>query len=304
MTTQMEIKPQVSRVQDQHKKPSVGATIGGVAAGWVTNNLLSQAPVKLYSPGAMEKMANLSSNLSADEFTQATKAIEDTVKTTGLVDKGVEIFKGSNANVDQVKDIMSQELNKGFAKYYPKQYKEMLAESSVEQVLNGNNAFYAMQSKKLVLPERGMELAGFHEIGHALNANMGKFGKILQKARGLSVLVFPIALISLIKTKKAPNEKSEGALDKTTTFIKNNAGKLTFAAFTPVLLEEGLATIKGNKLARNTLTADLAKKVAKSNMLGFSTYLALATMSAVGIWLANKVKDKIAQPKPNASTVS
>ena len=118
------------------------------------------------------------------------------------------------------------------------------------------------------------------------------------------MLVLPIALISLIKTKKAPNEKPEGALDKTTTFIKNHAGKLTFAAFIPVLLEEGLATIKGNKIARNTLTADLAKKVSKSNMLGFSTYLALATMSAVGIWLANKIKDKIAQPKPAVNTAS
>lgn len=130
-----------------------------------------------------------------------------------------------------------------------------------------------------------------------MNANLSKIGKILQKNRALAMLSLPIALIALLKTKKAPNEEPKNKLDKITTFIKNNAGKLTFATFLPTIAEEGLATIKGNKLAKQLLDPELAKKVAKTNALGLSSYILLATLSAIGIHLGVKVKDAIAKPK-------
>ncbi len=304
MTTQMEVMPQTpQQTQQKYQKPSVGATIGGALAGLAVNSVAT-TPVKVISPKLMANMENLSNSLSADEFVQVKNVIEDSVKTTGLADKGVEILRAGSDNAEVIKNIMAKELNKGVAKFLPAPIKDALAVSSAEQVEWGKNAFYAMESKKIVLPEKALSLAGFHEMGHALNANKSVFGKMLQKCRGLGALAFPIALISLIKTKKAPGEKPEGKLDKVTTFIKNNAGKLTFAAFLPMLLEEGLATIKGNKIAKNTLSKELARKVAKSNALGFSTYLALAALSSVGIWVANKIKDKIAQPKPIQNTVS
>ncbi|MBQ2611149.1 hypothetical protein IJF81_02015, partial [bacterium] len=83
-----------------------------------------------------------------------------------------------------------------------------------------------------------------------MNANLSKFGKILQKCRPMALLAIPVSQIALWKTKKAPGEEPKNGLDKTTTFIKNNAGKLTFLAFLPTLLEEGLASVKGNKLAK------------------------------------------------------
>ena len=46
------------------------------------------------------------------------------------------------------------------------------------------------------------------------------------------------------------------------------------------------------------LDPKLAKKVAKTNALGYSTYLALAALSRLGIYLGTKVKDFIAKPKP------
>lgn len=107
----------------------------------------------------------------------------------------------------------------------------------------------------------------------------------------------PIAAIALFKTKKAPGEKTENQIGKATNFVKNNAGKLTFLAWLPTVVEEGLATFKGNKAAKQLLDSDLAKKVAKTNALGFSTYLLSAVLSSVGIYAAKKVKDKIAAPK-------
>lgn len=130
-----------------------------------------------------------------------------------------------------------------------------------------------------------------------MNANLSKVGKILQKCRHLSLLAMPIAAIALFKTKKAPGEKTENQIGKATNFVKNNAGKLTFLAWLPTVVEEGLATFKGNKAAKQLLDSDLAKKVAKTNALGFSTYLLSAVLSSVGIYAAKKVKDKIAAPK-------
>ncbi len=297
MTTQFEATKVPQAVKTEYKKPSVGAKIGGVVAGYALHGIATQPATKIISPNAMTKMAEISDNLSMDEFVQVENAIKDNLKKTGLADKGIEIVRASSENVQEIKDIMAKEFSKGIAKLYPKMIKTPLTDSSAIQATQGKNAFYAMQSKKLVLPAKGLSLAGFHEMGHALNANSSKIGKILQKSRAISALGLPIMLIALLKTKKAPDEEPKGALDKTTTFIKNNAGKLTFATFLPVLLEEGLASMKGNKIAKSALSPELAKKVAKSNALGFSTYLALATLSGLGVWLANKVKDKIAGPK-------
>ena len=137
----------------------------------------------------------------------------------------------------------------------------------------------------------------FHEMGHALNANKSIIGKILQKCRPLAILVLPVALIALFKTKKAPNEKSTGTFDKVTDFIKNNAGKLTFLTFIPTLAEEALASIKGLNLAKKVLNPELAAKVSKTNKIAYLTYLGLALAASVGTYLAVKVKDAIAKPK-------
>jgi hypothetical protein len=72
--------------------------------------------------------------------------------------------------------------------------------------------------------------AAFHEMGHALNASGSKAMKALVIGRHISARFVPVILaIGLLKSKKKDGEKPEGILDKTTTFIKNNAGKLAFA---------------------------------------------------------------------------
>ena len=90
-------------------------------------------------------------------------------------------------------------------------------------------------------------------------------------------------------------DNDASALEKSAGFVKKNAGKLTFATFLPTLIEEGMATIKGNKLAKEALKdmPELLKKVKKTNLLGYSTYLAMATLTALGATAAVKVKDSI-----------
>ena len=106
-------------------------------------------------------------------------------------------------------------------------------------------------------------------------------------------------MIAILKTKKAEGEKPTSTLDKITTFVKDNAGKLTFASFLPLLFEEGLASIRAQKMAQSVFGkgSALASKVAKTNALGFASYVGLASLASLGIFLGAKVKDCIASRK-------
>ena len=283
----------INMQEEKYKNPSAGTIIGGVIAGSTVQSLTSVAHY-MTSPQIINKMGKLSNTLSADEFTQVEKAVVDTIKNSGLEAKGVSIIKATAENADEITKIMEKEIDKGVLKFLPKKIKESIVGEFTSQMLAGKNACYTFASKKIIMPEKELGLALFHEAGHAMNANLSRFGKILQKCRPMTILALPISMIALLKTKKAPGEEPKNGLDKATTFVKNNAGKLTFAAFVPLILEEGLATLKGNRFAKQLLSPDLAKKVAKTNALGFSTYLLMATLSGLGIFLGTKVKDSIA----------
>ena len=282
--------------EKNYKKPSTGAIIGGVLAGGAIQSAVS-APSQLYSAKIIAKMGKLSQELTADEFSQAESAMKKIIQESGLSAKGVSILKATSENMDEINKIITKEIDKGVLKFLPKKVKEFIGNLFASQMAYGKNACYTFASKKIIMPENELGLAGFHEAGHAMNANLSKCGKILQKCRPMTLLALPIGLIALCKTKKAPDEKPKNSIDKATTFIKDNASKLTFAACIPVLAEEGLATYKGNKFAKKFLNPKLAKKVAKTNALGFSTYLAAVTLGSLGIFLGTKVKDAIASNK-------
>jgi len=282
--------------QNCYKKPGTGAVIGGLIAGSFVHGL-ADMPHSIGAPIIMARAAMLSNSLNKDEFSQVEKAVKETIKRSGLEDKGVSIIKTTAENKDEVAKIVQKEIDNSPLKYLPKGLKDSLGKKIYSQMTSGQNACYTFASKKILMPEKELCLALFHETGHAMNANLSNIGKALQKCRIATALGLPIALIALLKNKKAEGEKPKNDLDKTTTFIKNNAGKLTFATFIPMLLEEGLATAKGNKFAKEILSSNLAEKVVRTNSLGFMTYLLLATTSSLGIYLGTKVKDSIARNK-------
>ncbi|MCQ2790250.1 MAG: hypothetical protein MJ229_07750 [bacterium] len=290
--------------ETQYKKPVAGAIIGGTVAGYAVNRVVASKNTNINQKvfnKALFKMKNFSDVFFEDEFKQAEEAISNTLQKTGLSEKGVKIFKITYENEDEAINILKESLNNKFLKKMPKKFLKGMKKgltNTTATVNLGYNTVYHSKSKNIFTPNKDLILSVFHEIGHAMNDNMSKGGKILQKLRPLSLLYLPISAIALLKTKKGENEKPKNNIDKTTTFIKNNAGKLTFAAFIPMLLEEGLASIKGNKFAKELLSPDLAKRVAKANAFGFSTYLFQAFISGVGIFLGVKVKDAIAKPKP------
>ena len=142
-----------------------------------------------------------------------------------------------------------------------------------------------------------LSLAGFHEAGHAMNANLNTATKILQKSRKLSVLALPLIAVALLKNPKAEGEKPQGAWDKTTTFIKDHIGVLASATMLPTVAEEALATIRGNQFAKKLLSPELAKKVVKNNAYALTTYAALAALIGLGAHFGVKAKDAIVNSK-------
>ena len=68
----------------------------------------------------------------------------------------------------------------------------------------------------------------------------------------------------------------------------------------PMLLEEGLASLRGQNLAKNlvkdgTLSKELFKKIKLTNLGGFTSYATAILAAIVTCEVAIKVKDKIQQ---------
>lgn len=285
----------INKQEQQYQKPSSGTIIGGIIAGTIANRATTSVS-QVIAPTFLKKITEINSSVDADEFKKIENATEEAIKFNNL-NKKVSILKATEENTDEIKKAISKEIDKSPAKFLPKKFREVFKKMQYEQLQFGQNAFYAPKSKKILVPEGKFGLALFHEIGHAINDNLSKTCRLLQKCRIINILATPIAMIALFKTKKAPNHEPKNKLDKTTTFIKNNAGILTFASFLPLLAEEYIATRKGNKLAKKLLEPKLAQKVAQSNKIGLLSYISLATFSSLGIFCGKTVKDAIAKEK-------
>jgi len=285
--------------EQKYKPPGILASAGGIFAGSMASGLVNKPNIIINSK-LMDKVYVVN-NLNPDEFSRVSKGIDKTLKDTGLSKKGTAILKTTKENSDKALKLIKEEFNKKFS-FLPQKIRKpitkFMSDSLYINIKFGQNAVYLVNFNKIIMPEKNLLLFAFHEMGHAANYNLSKAGKLLQKSRFLGLLVLPIALISLFKTKKAPDEKTTGIIDRTTNFIKENAGKLTFLAFVPMLAEEALASIKGNGFAKKVLDPSLAKKVSKNNKLTYLTYLTAALCSSIGIALGVKVKDAIAKPKP------
>ena len=291
-------KPNLPPPPQDKDKPSAGRIIGGAILGNIAGNITAQLPASIITPICMGKLTEISKNLTKDEAAATKSALDKAFLDSRLKEKGVEIVKASSKNADKIKEIIANEYTSGVGKFYPKSYKNMLIQAQTAQVVNGQNAFCTPKSNKIILPENNQLILGaFHELGHGINKNFGKMGKILQKSRAAALLTVPITLIALFKNKKEEGEEPKNFFDKTADFVKKHAGKLAFATFLPSLIEEGLATYRGNKLASKVLNPELLSKVKATNRFGFASYAAVAISMSIGTYIAKTVRDKFVHPE-------
>ena len=193
------------------------------------------------------------------------------VVMNGLSETQLSQLPESSANL-----IKSMRANLGLPKCLKNsRIGDIMSVGMARMLEQGRNAIFLPKTNEVAVNIEKLGTAAFHEMGHAVNHNFSKFWKGMQKLRipcGIAGGLF--GTVALFKRKKVEGEEPKGFFDKTTTFIKNNVGKLTLAAFAPIVAEELMATYRGNKMAKKVLSPELFKKVQKTNRFGAMTYIA------------------------------
>lgn len=163
-------------------------------------------------------------------------------------------------------DVKVDYIDHANIKNYPSQLREMLG-----PVARGENAFYADSLKLAVAPKSKPSLI-LHELGHAINAGKGKFMRFLQKSRGY-VSAVPATLLML--------KGLCGNKDDKPNFIERNAGKIGFLAFLPTIVEEGIASLRGLKYAKQLKGVNLSA-LKRNYFFAWMTYVIAGLGLAVG----------------------
>lgn len=301
----------------RYQTPGFGRTAGAVYAGTLANSLVAVGASTAIGIPCIRQMQKAS---QACDTVAIRSAIENAMQTTGLNDKGVRVIDvktptSSGTLFENLSKLFTRE--KTLEELHPENKKlvdalnnamsafereSILGKAQAEYFIKmfeyGDNACFLPKGNKIIVNIEKLGSSAFHEMGHAINRNMSTFWKGMQKLRmPMMITSGALSLLALCKRPKAEGEQPKNGFDKATTFIKNNVGKLVTLSFVPIIAEELKATSRGNKLAKQLLSPEIAKKVKTTNRYGAISYVATAVISGFSAFVANKVRDKIAHPK-------
>ncbi len=317
----------------QYKTPGFWPTAGAVIAGNMAGNVVRQT-IGSFSKPILNEMKETSKSIDNKILRQA---IADAFENSGLKEKGIEIldvkptsefkipnflkpfhnrpfsegggaqlrqpFSAALSESGQVIPEANQKLAESISKEMPGWFRNTYLGKLYRKILqntfeHGNNAAFFPKTNKIGVNIEKLGASTFHEMGHAINRNMSTFWKGMQKLRAPAMITGSVlSLTALIKRKKVEGEQPKNKLDKATTFIKNNVGKLVSLSFVPIVAEELMASYRGNKMAKSFLPAEMFKKVRKTNALGAITYISAGIGAGLAAFVASKVRDEIAEPK-------
>lgn len=237
------------------------------------------------------------------------KSLQDIESSEALksLSKSFKISKGDiKAVFALTKEFSSNKLmkrifsNKSVKKYVD--FKTFVASSVKRQVVQlklGLNAFFLPNANKIVTPSKSLQTSVFHEMGHAMNAN--GILKGLQKIRPVGLILPGVILtLSLLNKHKAKDDinPNDSKIQQGKDFVKKHAGLLTGLAFVPMVLEEGIASLRGQGIAKKLvsegkISKELFKKVKLTNLCGFSSYALTAITAVAAAKIGIAVKDKV-----------
>lgn len=282
---------------NQYIAPGIGLSTAGYIAGSMASGAIGRVTNQVICGPILANGLKENNGVDTNAIRKALKIALD---STGMKDKGVTIKDYSGCKPSDIKSmnrIVKEFLVRVLKRKEKVSVLDFVNAQAKEQAKLGANALYADKAVHVNIDRAGV--TAFHELGHAINENGSKFWKMVQHSRRfLGLVVIPsLPIIAMCKRKKVEGEETTGPIDKVTTFIKENVGKLTTLAFIPVIAEEFKATARGNKIAKELLSPELAKKVSKCNKMGGLTYVVLGISAGVGAFVANKIKDAIAKPK-------
>ncbi len=280
-------------------KRSAKALIAGSLIGGIPSALVFSDSISIKSDKCMQSVGSLMQQMmpDVDTFDNIKAAAERAIQDTGLSGKGVSLNVVNSQNSAQVaQELITANKKTPFIKRLAKNFAKMFEV--------GANAAFEPKSNRVYIGEKGLYSSVFHEIGHAMNYNSSKFMKFMQKARILTPYNVPVLGLGLFAASLFHRVKPESAnepkslWEKTKDFVKNNAGKITFATFLPMLIEEAAASVKGIKVAKKYLNPAQVSKLTKNYLTAFSSYGLTAVALGAAVGLGNMIAQGI-QEKAN-----
>lgn len=270
----------------------------GILAGCATKASLKKGSSQLVSKQLIKNIQKVSQTENDEFLKGAIKVYQD----SGLAQKGVTIHHIDNSNWSTALNNLTKTIfpssNNKLKNAINECYIKKLQKAFLT-IANGLNACHMPKTKSIYVNKDKMAFSIFHEMGHAINANSSGIKKLIHKIKSPSKIVGAAAFATAMLTnRKDKNDPTRNGVNKTTDFIKDNCGKIVFLSALPTLIEEGLASFNGAKMAKKVLNNDMYKKLNKLNFKAWGTYLNGAVIAGVGSALAVYIKDKIAGNKP------
>lgn len=277
---------------------AIGLTGGAAAYVWVPQML-----TKNYLNLCQKKGKRFTYQENQEIWNGAQQAFQDSF----LKDRKVELIDYNETNWEPIadkvvklrRDFIKKTKNpfiKILSKTWPsdKEFKERLY-----MYAEGKNACYMPATSQILVNKEKRGSAVFHEMGHATNAKGLGLGKILAKTRGKATKLVPFAFcISMLTPKDREDSPTKNKIYKYLLDFKKNSGLIVSACMLPMVIEEGIASLRGAEYAKKVLSPELYKKVNKSNLMAFSSYVVVTVLAGLGTTLANYIKDKVTGPLP------
>lgn len=277
--TSVEFSNNVNCVNEQTNKRNIKGSIAA-AAGGAGVTLVSGMAGKPF----LNRMTRQSNSLTQDEINLVNEAADNVCKNISkLSDKGVKICN-ITPEFPEAKRL-KQSLGK-----WAKPLTNMIP---ILAIAEGKNACFSPINNSVIINRNKLPLATFHEMGHAHNFHNTKFWKAMQKLRTplISVGLAFAFLPAFTKKQTAAEGEELTKKQKNKNAIRNSAPIVAAAAFLPIIMEEGMATVKGNKWAKQVLSPELFKKVVKLNKFGFAGYVITAVGYGLASLTAKVIKD-------------
>lgn len=280
----------------EEKKSHFGKSIGALAVGYFAKEIASfPASIK-----PMSKLRAMSDTLNEDEVKLVKETAEKIITDTGLREKGVHTKYWAYNKPKNLLDVFKFLSPIGQVELGVNAAFSPVA-ISIPDVDNPKQKIKILEKNSINMPEKRLAASVFHEIGHAHNYNLIKWGKFCQSpvirvCTLASTVLLPVLVAFSSKREAKPGEELSKK-DKLHNTLRDNAYLLPIVAGIPTAIEEAAASFKGEKLAKDLLPENVLKVVKKSNRYGLTTYLATPFVLAGGIYLAKFVKDKFTASK-------
>lgn len=284
------------------EKKNVGGALVALLAAGATKSM----PKNIIAPKLLEQVKTSNLKLTEDQLAIANNGAKKVFdEIAGLSKKGVKFNDYQNVPVSKfIKE--SGDFKKDFNAGLTEAIKSLFGRPTA----NGDNAFFVgkcqpwleeamknagFESNSINVNMKKMPLASFHEMGHAYNFNNSALWKTIQKAGKIKLLA-PLFIIlpALTKEHKAQEGQELTKKEKFINGLRKACPFLAGATMLPTLLEEGMATLRGNKWAKEVFkdAPELAKKVSKGNKFAFATYALVASLTVLASYVAKKIKDE------------